>query len=574
MNLDLATVPFSRYGSYLAFSFLRQPHAVPLLGPSQALPEGVYLRTVRGDTFSREILRLELLQGQTPIPYTVHATPSCLRLEAQVGHVEICISEPKVIRIRGTGVSLQLTMAPGMFTYALPLGDSHWQINSFMQRMSYLLTPLVGQLVMDAPWSVDRAAHIIARFVPDAETGTLECAIEEFQSVWVPRAYSESFAACRQAVDQEYRQWLDQMPGVPPRYAAARELAAYVDWSCVVAPDGHLTRPAMYMSKNWMTNVWSWDHCFNAMALAYHNPALAWDQFMLLFDCQDAQGALPDSVNDRLMVWNFCKPPIHGWTLKRLMERTDWITTRQLREVYGPLSRWTDWWFTYRDDDHDGIPQYNHGNDSGWDNCTAFETGLPLESPDLSAFLVIQMGTLADVALRLDKPRAAKAWQKRADELLARLLAHSWRGDRFVAPRSGDHKVTEANTLFLFLPLILGEKLPRDVRSALISGLTQPDRFVTAHGLATESPASALYQPDGYWRGPIWAPSTMILVDGLAAVGEKALARELSGKFCDMAARSGMAENYDALTGAGLRDRAYTWTASVFLILAHEYLQG
>jgi glycogen debranching enzyme len=242
--------------------------------------------------------------------------------------------------------------------------------------------------------------------------------------------------------------------------------------------------------------------------------------------------------------------------------------------VYGPLSRWTDWWFTYRDDDHDGIPQYNHGNDSGWDNCTAFETGLPLESPDLSAFLVIQMGTLADVALRLDKPRVAKAWQKRADELLARLLAHSWRGDRFVAPRSGDHKVTEANTLFLFLPLILGEKLPRDVRSALISGLTQPDRFVTAHGLATESPASALYQPDGYWRGPIWAPSTMILVDGLAAVGEKALARELSRKFCDMAARSGMAENYDALTGAGLRDRAYTWTASVFLILAHEYLQG
>ena len=222
--------------------------------------------------------------------------------------------EPKVVRIRGAGVTLQATMASGMYTFAFPLGDGHWQVNSFMQRMSYLLTPLVGQLEMDAPWSVDRAAHIVARFVPGAVTGTLEAAIEEFQSVWVPRAYSESFAACRESVEREFRQWLDQMPDVPPRYADARELAAYVDWSCVVTPDGHLTRPAMYMSKNWMTNVWSWDHCFNAMALAYHNPALAWDQLMLLFDCQDEHGALPDSVNDRLMVWNFCKPPIHGWT--------------------------------------------------------------------------------------------------------------------------------------------------------------------------------------------------------------------------------------------------------------------
>jgi putative isomerase len=40
-----------------------------------------------------------------------------------------------------------------------------------------------------------------------------------------------------------------------------------------------------------------------------------------------------------------------------------------------------------------------------------------------------------------------------------------------------------------------------------------------------------------------------------------------------MAARSGMAENYNALTGAGLRDRAYTWTASVFLLLAEAETQ-
>ncbi|MGV2806263.1 hypothetical protein GNF85_22200, partial [Clostridium perfringens] len=146
--------------------------------------------------------------------------------------------------------------------------------------------------------------------------------------------------------------------------------------------EGCLTRPAMYMSKNWMTNIWSWDNCFNAMALVRHQPELAWDQFMIFFDRQDESGLLPDFVNDKYELWNCNKPPIHGWTLAWMMRRTDFIKETQLREVYGPLSKWTEWWLTHRDHDGDGIPQYNHGNDSGWDNSTAFNNGIPVESPD------------------------------------------------------------------------------------------------------------------------------------------------------------------------------------------------
>jgi hypothetical protein len=41
------------------------------------------------------------------------------------------------------------------------------------------------------------------------------------------------------------------------------------------------------------------------------------------------------------------------------------------------------------------------------------------------------------------------------------------------------------------------------------------------------------------------------------------------GALCET---SGFAENFDALTGAGLRDRAYTWTASVYLLLARHHV--
>jgi len=106
----------------------------------------------------------------------------------------------------------------------------------------------------------------------------------------------------------------------------------------------------------------------------------------------------------------------------------------------------------------------------------------------------------------------------------------------------------------------------------LIAGLREEGRFLTEWGLATENVRSPLYTPDGYWRGPIWAPPTLMLVDALAALGERDLAADIARRSCRLVAHSGAAENFDALKGDGLRDRAYTWTASVFLLLAREHL--
>ena len=58
----------------------------------------------------------------------------------------------------------------------------------------------------------------------------------------------------------------------------------------------------------------------------------------------------------------------------------------------------------------------------------------------------------------------------------------------------------------------------------------------------------------------------------VASKGEKEFVKSLTEKFCEMVLKSGCAENFDALTGDGLRDRAYTWTASVMLVMAHEFL--
>jgi len=182
------------------------------------------------------------------------------------------------------------------------------------------------------------------------------------------------------------------------------------------------------------------------------------------------------------------------------------------------------------------------------------------------------MDVLHELAKKLGYAEEAFRWKQKSDKLLSLILSNQWNGDKFVTVNTDDHSLNNKNlSLMAFLPIVLGKKLPADIRSKLICSLKN-DGYLTKWGLATENINSPLYKDDGYWRGPIWAPSTMIIVDGLNKCGEHELAKEISRRFCNLCSKSGFAENFDAKTGKGLRDLAYTWTASIFLILGHEYL--
>jgi glycogen debranching enzyme len=149
------------------------------------------------------------------------------------------------------------------------------------------------------------------------------------------------------------------------------------------------------------------------------------------------------------------------------------------------------------------------------------------------------------------------------------LLEELWLGDHFIAKLALSGRVVESQSLILCMPILLGERLPVGVRASLAARI---ESFLSEYGPATEHPASTKYVSDGYWRGPIWAPSTYIIVSGLERSGHRDLARRIAHRFCSLCTRSGFAENFDALTGEPLRDPAYTWTSSVFLLLA-EWLR-
>lgn len=562
---DLRQTPYSCRGAYLALSHLHENYQ----GKGNA--EGLHLRTIHNCSLTPLVAFLSLsCRGKTVMP-SAQLEDAALRLTCGEGEIECCFADDRTLLFRGgsgCGLTLDFLTENGPYDYIYPLlfeGRTMYMANCYKNNGQYLIVPQAGVCQLDQQW--EESSSLWSRLHFSGEEG-FRFALLEVESEWDHVLPADDFDAARARMNEAFCAFRNAFPEVPAACRTMCDQAIFLDWSCLVRPGGFLRREGMLMSKNWMTNVWSWDHCFNALALAESHPQLAWDTYIIMADHQDATGRLPDSISDQHVIWNYCKPPIHGWTLRRLMERMT-LSPAQMEEAYDFLSRWTLWWMNYRR--RDGLYYYNHGNDSGWDNATAFSLLPPVATPELQAFLIIQMEVLSDLARKLRREDDAQRWRAEADGHLAIFLERCFREELPVAIQLSTGKVVENESLLPYEILVLGERLPERVRRKVI-GLVGSGKYLTNHGFATESPSSPLYRDDGYWRGPIWAPSTMLMIDGLEKCGEAALAREAARRFVTMVAAGGFAENFDALTGKGLRDLAYTWTASVALVLARELL--
>ena len=188
-----------------------------------------------------------------------------------------------------------------------------------------------------------------------------------------------------------------------------------------------------------------------------------------------------------------------------------------------------------------------------------------VESPDLAAYLVLQLRELAALADHLGLAVDAGQWRAEAVAMRRTLLEQLWTGEEFLSRSATSTETWTGTSLLGLMPIVLGDDLPIEARDTLARRIRA---HLTPHGLATELPISPHYQADGYWRGPIWAPATILIEDGLRRAGCRDLADDISVRFRALCEHSGFAENFDARSGAGLRDRAYSWTAAAYLILA------
>ena len=569
--MDLSMTDFSFFGSYMSLSYKKD-----------ISDETGYLclKSLHGISKSRmESLKIvPVYKGLPETDWTVTTSYVSISLQSEHGSIEITFSEPDRFLLKGKGrdYGILIDTSPIYnFEYSYLLGTEDMPfciVNSYKNLSRYLIYTPEGELRLDQQIQIDTSGSCKASdnhsaiTVKSGSDGVFLAVIEDIPThSLLPDRTMPDFQSVLSENNEKFSAFVNAFPSPLAPYKEMLAPAAYVLWSATVNAQGNLCFPAVYASTNMFPGVWSWDHCFMAAALNKGHHELAFQQMAVIFSHQDQFGQIPGSVSDSTIRWNFCKPPVHGYILSRMIQDNN-FTDSELHQIYEWISRQTDYYLKYKDSDGDGICEYWHGNDSGQDNSTVFAGQVPVESPDLTAYLIKNMELLQDLAKRLGNFKAECLWKEKAEKLTEEFLDVFIEDGIPTAREAFTKKPIHSRSLMPFLSLILGKRLPEDIRSKMLAILKKD--FLTEWGLATEAPKSPLYQEDSYWRGAVWAPVTMLFYEALKDCGEHSLARKISEQFCTMVSKYGFFENFSAKTGRGLRDKPFSWTAAVFLYLS------
>jgi hypothetical protein len=317
-----------------------------------------------------------------------------------------------------------------------------------------------------------------------------------------------------------------------------------------------------------------WQMCQNAVALMEHTD-LAVDLMLGPIDRQNALGQLPDMYDDAMCESLMLKPPMHGWAVLQIMKQHDLLkdTPRgKLEMLYGGMCKWGDWFLTYRDEDGDGLPSNWHSDETGFDASSLFREHIKLTTPDLAAYLVLLFEACGELAKLLGKAEA-DVWFNKSQTTLAKLIDKLWDGSRFVAldPETGEKVVSD--NLIHYMPAILGDRLPKDILDKLVADLSDPSRFFTAWGLASEALTSEYYDKMAFGCGSVLPPAMLYVITGLWDTEHRAFAKRIAENYCTTLHKDNFPFFIDAKTGEGLY-YGCSWSNCAYTILAKMISEG
>ena len=545
---------FSRRGSWLA------------IYPNDASTLRLYYSYLLAGWDEANCINIRFLRDGKAVETRCSASPVSLDITGKStgkNEARLIFSGERDTLIEASGLGIQLSPVQKEYNFDKLVLENERTWSTHWQNWTVQLVIVDGQFagLKEGCWEA----------VP--KRGKCRVAIRIFKDA--PAVLPEDWDKVEETTLKDWLKFKQKMPSVPQRFEAEAEQAWLANWYSIApsAPPNFPTAPVL-MSKAYMNALWPWDCCFNALALGVTDLDAGLNQLMLPFALQKDDGQLPDKTGPEDAFFGCTKPPIQSWALGKLMDMHR-IPNAKLEVIYPKLVKWTDFWFTQRDHNSNGIPGYsgsNPGWDSGWDNSTATGGEGEEEAPELQAYLILQMQTLARIATQLGRKDEAAMWNDRAAAHLKLFRQTYWVNGRLVTRLDGGKQIVyQPTSLEPMMSLILGENLDADMFDSLVKQLND---YMTPYGLASEMPSSPLYRsdPDAYWRGPIWAPAMYLVIDGLNRGGRHDLAVDLAQHFDRLIQQAGgYYENFDAKTGKGLKTRAYTWTSSVHLLLLHEY---
>ena len=384
---------------------------------------------------------------------------------------------------------------------------------------------------------------------------------------------------CEGVMDAAGRRWHDWFVAAPSVLEPLRAQYYFAWWvmrAGLISTRFFTTREAMTPSKMYYVGVWQWDDYFHTLAYRHVDKRLAQDQLRILLDHQREDGLIPDAIHDEGIVTHLAfpvdadvtKPPLLAWAVWKLYEKDG--DREFLNEIYEPAVRATRWWLEENDRDSNGLCEYGHPFSSGLDDSPLWDEGMPVESPDLNSYLVIQQDILAKIANEIGEVKDAQMWSSRAASLAQRMIENTWdeKAGLFWARKDG-HPI-HVRTPFNLFPLITG-RMPPYICRRLVDHLTNEKEFWPPFPVPSVALDDAKYDPNQMWRGPTWVNINYLIIEGLRNAGYPEVSNELRRRTLDLiGAQKDIYEYYHPVTGEKPPKAAaiFGWSSAVFIDLA------
>jgi putative isomerase len=572
MVFDISSgVPFTRKGSY--FGIYAESKGFKRGGINYGTGK-LYIGSRRGGISQRrtnELIRIHPTYEGKKISYAVVTSPTELILRTAYGEVRCCMPETGLLYIKGeNGLGLRLNKDMEIHEIMKKRPGKAWE-GVFRWTCSCIFNPLKGDLAMNAPWDWEKLTTPVVEgdVLPDGN-GEFLLSVDESEPAGFVRDTYPTYEEGLADVTADWQAFLAKIPHFVSPLEERRVEVSYILWSHIVGPAGKIKRPLMYMSGTGCAS--SWQMCQNALAL-HSDLDLAVELLLNMIDQIGPEGQFPDFYDDMRGIFQLTKPPQQGWVLKWIMKYHDLGTEvphDKLEYMYKGYSRWANWHMEYRDDDHDGIPQYEHGDESGGDDNTIFIESPIMECPDLCAYLGLLFEALGDLARMLGKPDAeAEEWYQRSREIIRKMLDAFWNGERFVARVHGTRKVIVSESVQNFIPIILGKRLPQPVIDKIAETLSVEGDWLTQYGLASEKISSEDFCITGMSRGMVIPPTNLAIVTGLYDAGKEELAKKIAMRYCTTMRDGGIAMLINPLAGARGPGFSGSWPACAYVALAN-----
>ena len=316
------------------------------------------------------------------------------------------------------------------------------------------------------------------------------------------------------------------------------------------------------------------------------------------------------------------KPPLAAWAVWNVYKETNDIEF--LKEMYPKLVDYHNWWYTNRDHDKNGIAEYggmvhpaNNSEDeiilaaaweSGMDNATRFDKegfgsddvgvhvfenkdnngntvgySINQESVDLNSYLYAEKGFLKSMADILGKTEDSKKYEveaKNVGEYIRNNMFDKETGffyDLQINEDGSEKKllVNRGKGTEGWMPL-WAKVATQDEAELVKENMMDPNKFNTYMPLPTASKDNPKFDPNKYWRGPVWMDQALYGIESLQNYGFKDEAETLTKKLFDNAegliGDGPIRENYNPETGQGLHTKNFSWSASAYYLLYKNVL--